>query len=136
VLDLGIAGVFRGDRCGNMGLVVPGRRGVAAESAPPFRHRLIRQAQVSTVLLGGELDLTSAQAVQALLFEQVQAPAVTEIRVDLAEVGFLDSSALGVLIKSLNYAQDEGRDLVVVNASLAARRILAVTGLQEILMRP
>jgi anti-anti-sigma factor len=69
-----------------------------------------------------------------LLFEQVQAADVSEVRVDLAEVGFLDSSALGVLISGLNLAQQEGCRSAVVNASVAAQRILAVTGLDDVLI--
>ncbi|MEV6846269.1 STAS domain-containing protein [Actinoplanes sp. NPDC051411] len=106
------------------------------ESSPIWRHRMTREAGVSTILLSGELDLASASTVQALLFEQVESPEVTAVRVDLAGVGFLDSSALGVLISGLNHAQEEGRGFAVVNPSVAAQRILAVTGLDEVLCGP
>lgn len=105
------------------------------DQSPIWRHRMTCQAGVSTILLSGELDMASASTVQALLFEQVQSPDVTAVRVDLAEVGFLDSSALGVLISGLNHAKDEGRDFTVVNPSAVAQRILAVTGLDGILTR-
>jgi len=103
------------------------------ETSPLWRHRLTRQAGVSTILLSGELDLACVATLQALMFEQIQAPAVAEVQVDLAEVDFLDSSALGVLVSGLNFAQDQGRSFRVVNSSPAAQRILAVTGLQDIL---
>lgn len=106
------------------------------DPSPIWRHRTTREAGVATILLSGELDLASASTVQALLFEQVESPEVTAVRVDLAGVGFLDSSALGVLISGLNHARKEGRGFMVVNPSLAARRILAVTGLDEVLAQP
>jgi anti-sigma B factor antagonist len=103
------------------------------EPSPIWHHRMTREAGVSTILLSGELDLASASTVQALLFEEVESPDVTAVRVDLAGVGFLDSSALGVLISGLNHAHKEGRGFAVVNPSPAAQRLLAVTGLDEVL---
>jgi anti-sigma B factor antagonist len=104
------------------------------QPSPIWRHHMVRQAGVATVVLGGELDLACVPAMQALLFEQVQAPGVTEVRVDLAQVTFLDSSALGVLVSGFNYAREEGRGFAVVAASPVTRRIFAVTGLDEVLI--
>jgi len=106
------------------------------EPSPIWRHRMTREAGVSTLWLSGELDLANASTVQALLFEQVESSDVTAVHVDLADVDFLDSSALGVLISGLNHANEEGRGFAVVNPSPAARRILTVTGLDEVLARP
>ena len=105
------------------------------EPSPIWHHRITCDAGVSMIWLGGELDLASAATVQALLFEQVECPDVTAVQVDLAEVGFLDSTALGVLISGLNHAREQGRSFAVVNPSPAAQRVLSLTGLDEVLAR-
>jgi anti-sigma B factor antagonist len=111
------------------------REEMSMEPSPIRRHRITHEAGVSTVWLGGELDMASAATVQGLLFEQIESPEVTEVRVDMAEVGFLDSSALRVLISGLNHANEQGRSFAVVNPSPAAQRILTVTGLDQVLVQ-
>jgi anti-sigma B factor antagonist len=105
------------------------------EQSPIWRHRLTYDAGVCTIALAGELDLACAATLQGLLFEQAQAAGVTEVRVNLADVGFLDSTALGVLVGGLHYAQEQGRGFAVVEPSSTARRILAITGLEAALIR-
>ena len=105
------------------------------EQAPPWRHHVTRESGVSTVGLSGELDLACTTAVQKLLFEQAEAVEVRDVRVDLAEVGFIDSSALGTLISALHHAQQQGRGFAVINPSPIARRVLTMTGLDAVLLR-
>jgi anti-sigma B factor antagonist len=89
------------------------------------------RAGVEVLRLSGDLDINA----RADITDAICAAATTgrPIEVDLAEVGFLDSSALGVLISGLNHAHKEGRGFTVVNPSPAAQRLLAVTGLDEVL---
>jgi anti-sigma B factor antagonist len=104
------------------------------EPSPTWRHHLVCRSGVATLALSGELDLACAPMVQALLFEQVRAAGVTEVRVDLEQVSFLDSSALGVLVGGLQYAREHGCGFFVVNPSPMARRVLGLTGLDEVLI--
>jgi ABC-type transporter Mla MlaB component len=57
------------------------------QPSPTWRHQLNRHDGVSTLAFSGELDLACVPAMQSLLFEQVQAPEVTQVRVDLALTG-------------------------------------------------
>jgi anti-anti-sigma factor len=116
--------------------VPPGDVEVRVEQSPIWRHRLIREAGVCTLALAGELDLACSANLQGLLFEQAQADGVDELRVDLSAVAFLDSTVLGVLIGALQYAEAQGRCFAVVEPSPAAQRILAITGLDTVLLRP
>jgi anti-anti-sigma factor len=104
------------------------------QASQTWRHQLIREAGVCTLAFSGELDLACVPAMQALLFEQVQAPDVTQVRVDLAHVGFLDSSALGVLVSGLQHARNEGCGFAVVDPSPPVARVLALTGLDAVLL--
>lgn len=118
-------------------MVVPvdGVRRASVEQEPIWRHHLTHESGVSTVALAGELDLAGASNVQALLFEQAQAPGVRDVLVDLADVVFLDSTAVGALVSAFNHTREQGRGFAVVNPSAAALRVLALTGLDEILIR-
>jgi anti-anti-sigma factor len=120
---------------GTMGACPPGdERKPFMQPSLIWRHELSSQPGVCTLAISGELDLACVPALQSLLFEQVQAAEIAEIRVDLAQVTFLDSSALGVLVSGFNYARDEGCGFCVVDPSPQARRILAMTGLDEVLI--
>jgi len=105
-------------------------------TSPIWDHVLTRRSGVSVLEFSGELDLACISSMQGLLFDQLDAPDVSEVHVDLARVVFLDSSVLGVLIKGVNYAQETGRAFKVVSPSPAVQRILTVTGLDEVLTGP
>ena len=82
------------------------------------------------VRLGGELDLYNAAQVRAALVEAcAQAP--ERIVVDLGEVEFLDSTALGVLIEARTKLDNRG-GLVLAAPRLETRRALLISGLDKL----
>jgi anti-anti-sigma factor len=80
------------------------------------------------VTLGGELDLYNANEVRTVLDEAITASA-TRIVVDLAEVEFVDSTALGVLLEARSRLGPDG--LAVAGPRLEIRRALEVSGLDR-----
>jgi anti-sigma B factor antagonist len=52
--------------------------------------------------------------------------------IDLAEVTFIDSTALGVLIGLRNSAQEINKQVILANVPRRVRRILALTGLDVV----
>ena len=68
------------------------------------------------VHVGGEVDLGSATALRMAIEQAVAVAAVTQVVVDLGEVGFLDSSGIVVLIAAHKQAAGRGVTLTVVNA--------------------
>ena len=76
--------------------------------------------------LGGELDIAGLPAIEAEL-EALLARAAQPVVLDLAELGFLDSSGVTVLIRIANhFGQVRTR-----NASSAVRRVVEVLGLGD-----
>ena len=75
--------------------------------------------------VAGDLDLWAADAYMHAL-DAVDAPA----RVDLSGVTFLDSVGISALVRALQ----RGRVREYVNPSDAARRVLEVTGLADVLL--
>jgi len=80
------------------------------------------------IRLRGELDLVTAPA-----FADALSKANSEIVVDFAELTFLDASGLGVLAQASERAQQDGDNLIVVNAGPLAKRLFEVTGLDHLL---
>ena len=81
------------------------------------------------VRLGGELDLYNAEKVRAALLEACnESPA--RVVVDLSEVEFLDSTALGVLIEARTRLQNR-RAFILASPGLETRRALKISGLDR-----
>jgi anti-anti-sigma factor len=88
-----------------------------------------RDAGAVVVSLAGELDLYNASDVrEALLAACADEP--QRIVVDLAEVTFIDSTALGVLIEARSRLENR-RAFVLAAPGLEARRALEISGLDR-----
>ena len=97
------------------------------------RHPVLGVEKLGTayvVRLGGELDLYNAAQVRAALVEAT-AEAPERVVVDLGEVEFLDSTALGVLIEARSrLANRDG--LMLAAPGLETRRALQISGLDKL----
>ena len=88
-----------------------------------------RRAEGAVVHLAGELDLHSADAVrETLLALADERPACLVL--DLAEVDFLDSTVLGVLVETRSRLRPGGR-LLLVAPGLETTRALQISGLDR-----
>jgi anti-sigma B factor antagonist len=81
------------------------------------------------VKLGGELDLYNADNVREALSGAV-ADSAERVVVDLAEVEFIDSTALGVLIEARTKLRNRGAFLLAA-PGLETRRALQISGLDR-----
>lgn len=80
--------------------------------------------------VSGELDLSNAPQLDDAV-QQRMAEGDRRLAIDLSEVSFMDSSALGVLVRCLKRLNEEQGDLVLVGANGAPRRVLEITGLDR-----
>lgn len=88
-----------------------------------------RPAGGVVVRLAGELDLYNAHQVrEALLACSAENPA--KLVVDLAEVQFVDSTALGVLVEARSRMEDK-QAFVLAAPGVETRRALEVSGLDR-----
>jgi len=81
------------------------------------------------VHLAGELDLYNAHVVRGTLLE-ICAEGPERLVVDLGDVSFLDSTALGVLIEARK-ALPNRRAFLLARPGLETRRALEVSGLDR-----
>ena len=81
------------------------------------------------------IDATTVGALRIELDEHLEAQG-PEIGIDLAEVDFIDSTGLGLLVNLLRNARDRGGSVRLLNATRPVRRILQITGLEVIFEIP
>ena len=81
------------------------------------------------VRLAGELDLYNSEDVRTALAETIEAAPGQRIVVDMSEVEFVDSTALGVLIEARARLGEDA--LLLAAPQLETRRTLQVSGLDR-----
>ena len=96
-----------------------------------FRMTAAHVTDTTYVLaLAGEIDLAQAAELDdelKSLFDE----GTTQIIVDLLEVPFLESSALGVLLKYSRLLRANGGELTLVTDDVRVLRVIEITGLAE-----
>ena len=94
---------------------------------PPVRGTESRNG-ATVVRLGGELDLYNADEVRAALNQAIDAGA-GRVVIDMSDVEFVDSTALGVLVEARSRLGRDG--LALAAPQLDTRRTLQVSGLDR-----
>ena len=80
----------------------------------------------------GEVDLAAAARFWQVLEAALPDPG-GRLVVNLSETTFIDSTALGVLVRALKRVRHHGGELVIQDPGPGARRIFQITGLDQIL---
>ncbi len=84
------------------------------------------------IAVRGEIDLFTAPELKAALTEAIEGD-IRRIVVDLTETGFLDSTALGVLIGALKRLRSRDGRLTIVNVDESIAKTFEITSLDQIL---
>ncbi|MBA3843445.1 MAG: STAS domain-containing protein [Actinobacteria bacterium] len=102
------------------------------DPAAPLREPPVRAVETTdgaaVLTLAGELDLFNAEEVRRGLADAI-ATGSGRIVVDLAEVEFIDSTALGTLVEARSALGD--RELLLAAPQPEPRRALRVSGLDR-----
>jgi len=85
----------------------------------------------AVVTVRGEIDVASAPQLRGHLHE-LCTEEITDITVDLREVTFLDSSALGVLVGALRRCRESGTGFRLIINSPRLLKIFEITGLTSV----
>jgi anti-sigma B factor antagonist len=105
---------------------------MTGDSVDPLRDPPVRSVETVgeavVVRLAGELDLYNAEDVRTALAEAASS-SPARVVVDLSEVDFVDSTALGVLVEAR--ARVGEQRLVLAAPQLDTRRTLQVSGLDR-----
>lgn len=90
------------------------------------------QAAKTVVTATGELDVHTAPQLQAVV-DPVSQRAGGALVVDLSQVGFIDSTGLGVLVATLKHVRQVGGSLDVVVTAPRVLKVFALTGLDVVI---
>ncbi|MEV6600352.1 STAS domain-containing protein [Actinoplanes sp. NPDC051346] len=101
----------------------------------PIRRALGEDGTAHVIVLG-EVDFSNADEVAQTIRDAVVEWSPEEIRIDLSDATFIDSTGLGALIEGYRAANETESRFVVTNPSPGFRRVLSVTGLCELFGMP
>jgi anti-sigma B factor antagonist len=92
----------------------------------------VSEREGKTVLSAvGELDVNTAPELREHLSRLINGGA-HQIAVDLAEVSFVDSTALSVLVSALKRIRQADGDLTLASPNPSVRRVFEITGLTRL----
>jgi anti-anti-sigma factor len=103
---------------------------VPPELEDPLTIEATRDGERAVLVLKGELDPHTAPRLKDEIDSAMGAGA-NEIVLDLAELGFIDSSGLRVIISAHKESGERGGKLVLRSPSPTAKRLLDITGLLD-----
>jgi anti-sigma B factor antagonist len=83
------------------------------------------------VTVTGELDMSNSQILEDYLNDEIQSEQ-NDLFLNLAELSFIDSSGLAVLLNTRRLLQSFDRSLVLLSPSQVVRRVLEITGLDGV----
>jgi len=78
------------------------------------------------LVLSGEIDAHTSSLLREVLFPT---PLVGDLRIDMSQVTFIDSTGLRVVLEAHQAFESDSRRLVLVAPSRPVARVIAVAGL-------
>lgn len=84
------------------------------------------------VEVGGELDVYSSPHLRSTLLDLIDGQGNMALVIDLAELEFIDSTGLGVLITAMRHSQAHGGEIVLRHPTRSTRRLLRVSGMEKV----
>ncbi|KXB35135.1 STAS domain-containing protein [Atopobium deltae] len=97
------------------------------ELAVSFTHT----ADTTTMVVSGEVDVSCADTLRNALTQTLANPDAKTIVVDLAQVSYIDSTGIGVLVGAAHKAADSQRHLTCVNPQKNVARVLTLLGVAD-----
>ncbi|MDD3411477.1 MAG: STAS domain-containing protein [Eubacteriales bacterium] len=95
---------------------------------------LHRPQESVTVVVAGELDHFTAPAIRAQLDDILRDPGILHRSLDMADLTFMDSSGIGVLLGRLRLLQARGGTMGVRHMRPAIEKLFRLSGMQRVMM--
>lgn len=86
-----------------------------------------------TVKLSGEIDHHSVKTVRDEIDSQISFHRSNSVHLDLGDVGFMDSSGLGLILGRYTKVKENGGVFKIINPGKSARRVLKLAGTENII---
>lgn len=82
------------------------------------------------IRIEGEVDVSNASELRDAL-DTALADGVKEVEADFAEVAYIDSTGIGVLVGAAHRAQESGSVLIVANPQKNVERVFTLLGVDK-----
>ncbi len=86
-----------------------------------------------TAMVSGEIDHHSVKAVREEIDRRLLGTSPKTFVLDLQNVGFMDSSGLGLVLGRYEKCKAVGAKLIILNPSAGAERVLYLAGIEKII---
>ena len=83
------------------------------------------------VSLEGELDISTADKLKEHLYKLAD-ESIIDIKIDLSNLDYIDSTGLGVMIGVLKKLKSEDKEIYILNPKSNVKKIFTITGLDKI----
>ena len=94
--------------------------------------KIISTRQRVTAFLDGEIDHHTAAAIRMEIDEAIQRNKPKTLKLDFADVTFMDSSGIGLVMGRFRIIQPMGGKMIVSNLSPQIYKIMQLAGLEKI----
>ena len=98
--------------------------------SPKFETRVVHEDDAIVIYVSGEIDIASCERLRDA---RAQHGTAQTIILDLSGVEFMDSSSLPILVQARGALTVDGGSLKLRNPSVAAHRLLSVSGAEALL---
>ena len=88
------------------------------------------EGYAAVVVAQGEIDLSTIPLLTQKLDDLI-AEGQVDLIIDMAGVDFIDSTGLGVLVRTHHHAKEHGQEFALVKGAGQVERLLGLTGLSE-----
>jgi anti-anti-sigma factor len=95
-----------------------------------FRLEVTSKGGATVVRVHGELDLATSPGLEQEL-ERLAEDHAPLLIVDLAELDFMDSTGLSVLVRAQQRVEEGGHRFGLINSSQQVQRLLTLTGVRD-----
>lgn len=96
-------------------------------------HTVNTEESTCTVSLAGEIDMANAEEVLGWIRKAIDDSGCSLLRLDLEDLGFLDSAGVRMLVLAHDYAMDKDAVILVVHPQPIVQQVLEVTGVASAL---
>jgi len=93
-----------------------------------------RRGSVVIASLSGELDDHEANTVRTLIDKELERTGALRLIFDLAELTFMDSSGLGVILGRYRNLKSCGGEVAIVGVPATMARLFDISGLRKIIV--
>jgi anti-sigma B factor antagonist len=99
-----------------------------------FKVEVSGQTAAPNVVVQGEIDVATSPTLRDDLSALI-ARGARHITLDFADVSFVDSSGLGVLVGAYKRLREDGGSIRIVSAQPSVRKVFEITGLEAALLQ-